>query len=456
MSPNPSPTEPGTEAVERRLEKYFDLLGTQLWDRRQRHNFATVAVGLMSSLQRKSLEPIACSFTSNPKEADRLHNRLQNLIADAPWPDHAVRRLATGYALSAMLKRGPIETWICDETSFLKSGDHSVGVQHQYCGCVGKVANCQVAPSLVVATKYTHLPIDMTLYLGKKWAHDPKRRKEAKIPDDIAFATKPQLMLKLLQQARQDGIPPGIVLGDAAFGTSGEFRTGVRDLELHYGLGVQLSTSVCVVTKGVQSPPQRIEQILAHLPEKAYRRYRWRDGSKGKLSARFAFVQVRVPDDPRGELLWLILEWRDEDKVPCRAHLSSLPPSTRRRTLVYRLKERYRTEQMYREAKQEVGLDKYEGRGWLGFMHHVTVVLCCYAFLVAEREGAFPPWGARGEQKPAARPIQSAPDGPDSRASPEARTALAPDDASSAGPGREPMAAASAAAHRSPSPSATC
>ena len=277
-----------------------------------------------------------------------------------------------------------------------------------------------------------------------------------KIPDDIAFATKPQLMLKLLQQARQDGIPPGIVLGDAAFGTSGEFRTGVRDLELHYGLGVQLSTSVCVVTKGVQSPPQRIEQILAHLPEKAYRRYRWREESKDKLSARFAFMQVRVPDDPRGELLWLILEWRDEDKVPCRAHLSSLPPSTRRRTLVYRLKERYRTEQMYREVKQEVGLDKYEGRGWLGFMHHVTVVLCCYAFLVAEREGAFPPWGAQGGEKPAARPIQSAPDYPDSSASPEARTALDPDDASSAEPRRGPMAAPSAAAHRSPSPSATC
>jgi SRSO17 transposase len=412
MSPHDPATEPGTDPAEQRLEAYFDLLGTKLWDCRQRRSFATYAIGLMSHLERKSLEPIASSFTCDPKEADRLHNRLQNLIADAPWPDHAVRRLATNYALAAMQKRGPIESWICDDTSFPKYGDHSVGVQHQYCGALGKVANCQVAPSLVVATRYTHLPIDMTLYLGKKWLDDPLRRKEAKIPDAVGFQTKPELMLGLLRQARLDGIPPGLVLGDSAFGTSGEFRAGVRQLQLHYILGVQLHTAVCVVKKGVESTPQRIEQILKELPEKTYRRYHWRQGSKGKLSARFAFLRVRVSDDPTGELLWLILEWRDDDKAPCRAHLSSLAPSTPRKTLVFALKERYRTEQMYREAKQEVGLDQYEGRGWRGFLHHVTVVLCCYAFLVAEREGAFPPWGANGRQRPGARPLQSPQAGP--------------------------------------------
>lgn len=406
MTANDPVPAPGTDPTEQRLAKYFDLLGTQLWDRRQRHNFATYAIGLMSQLERKSLEPIAASFTSDPKEAEKLHDRLQNVVADAPWPDHAVRRLATHYALSAMLKRGPIEVSVCDDTSFLKSGDHSVGVQHQYLGCVGKVANGQVAPSLVVATKHTHLPIDMTLYLGKKWANDARRRKEAKIPTEVQFETKPQLMLKLLQSAQQDGIPLGVVLGDSAFGNSAEFRAGVRALPKHFILGVQPSTTVCIQTKGVSGAPQRIQQILNQLPPRAYRRYRWRYGSRGKkLSARFAFLQVRIPEDPAQELHWLILEWRDEDKEPCRAHLSSLPPSTSRRTLVYRLKERYRTEQMYREAKQEVGLDQYEGRGWLGFMHHVTVVLCCYAFLVAEREGAFPPWGAQRRGRPQARPI---------------------------------------------------
>ena len=419
----PAAITPNVDA-ETQLVEYFALLGTLLWDSRQRHSFATYAIGLMSQLERKSLEPIAASFTTDPSEAERLHDRLQNMVADAPWPDHEVRRLAANYALKAMLRRGPIETWICDDTSFLKSGNFSVGVQSQYCGCVGKVANCQVAPSLTVATKYTHLPIDMTLYLGKKWADKPQRRKKAKIPPEVFFQTKPELMLSLLQRARYEGIPPGIVLGDSAFGTSMEFRTGVRELQLHYALGVQLNIVVQVINRGVPSEPERIEQILKQLPAKAYRRYCWRTGSRGKLSARFAFRRVRVPNDPTGEVLWLILEWRDDDKEPCRAHLSSLPSSTSRPLLVYRLKERYRTEQMYREAKQEVGLDKYEGRGWPGFMHHVTVVLCCYAFLVAQREGAFPPCGPKGSRSPRAGSVQPPPPGPYAGATAAARPSL--------------------------------
>ncbi len=407
---SPSPCE--TSDVEQRLAKYFDLLGTQLWDSRQRHSFATYAIGLMSELERKSLEPIAASFTQDPKEAERLHHRLQNLLADAPWPDHQVRRLATGYALSAMLKRGPVETLVCDDTAFPKSGDHSVGVQRQYCGAEGKVANCQVAPSLVVATKNTHLPIDMSLYLGDKWANDPQRRQEAQIPDEVQFETKPQIMLKLLQSAMAEGIPRAVVLGDAAFGNSVEFRAGVRELQLHYILGVQMNTAVCVVRKGVVGPAQTIQKILDALPDQAFRRYYWRTGSRGRLNARFAFLHVLVPKDPTGEQLWLILEWRDQEKDPFRAHLSSLPPSTSRPKLVYRLKERYRTEQMYREAKQELGLDQYEGRRWRGFMHHVTVVLCCYAFLVAEREGAFPPWGVGSRRAQRSSTMESASTGP--------------------------------------------
>jgi len=382
---------PPTDPVEQELSRYFALLGTRLWDRRQRHNFATYAIGLMSELERKSLEPIACSFTQDPTEAERLHYRLQNLLADAPWPDEQLRQLAADYAIAAMTRRAPVLVWCGDDTSFPKSGNDSVGVQRQYCGELGKVANCQVAPSLTIGTKYAHVPIDMTLYLGKKWTDDAQLRKKAKIPPEVGFATKPQLLLWQIQQARRRGVPPGIVVVDAGFGNSSEFRLGVRQEQLHYIGGVQLSTTVCVVHKAQTGPPLNIGQFREQLPAKAFRRYRWREGSRGWLSGLFAFAHVRVPDDPTGELLWLILEWRPKDKEPYRAYLSSLPPSTGRRQLVLRLKERYRTEQMYREAKQELGLNKYEGRGYRGFTHHVTVVLCCYAFLVAHREGAFPP-----------------------------------------------------------------
>lgn len=385
------PLPDASSAVEIRLAAYFDQLGKVLWDSRQRHCFASYAIGLMSEIERKSLEPIASSLTDDPKTAERLHHRLQNFVADAPWPDLQVRRIAARYALAAMTRRAPVQTWICDDTSFPKSGHHSVGVQRQYCGALGKVANCQVAPSLVVATQYAHLPIDMTLYLGPKWADDPVRRKEAQIPDEVHFATKPALMLEMIQHAQADGIPPGIVLGDSAFGDNRAFRQGVRAANLHYILGVHLTTTVCRLGKQGACAPMRIEQILAALPASAFRRYHFRQGSRGPLSARFAFLRVQVPQDESDNSLWLILEWRDDETTPSRAHLSSLPATTSRTRLIYLARERYRTEQVYRECKQDLGLDRYEGRKWRGFEHHVTVVLCCYAFLVAERENAFPP-----------------------------------------------------------------
>lgn len=109
------------------------------------------------------------------------------------------------------------------------------------------------------------------------------------------------------------------------------------------------------------------------------------------MSARFAFVRVRIPKDPRQELLWLVFEWRDGEATAQRAHLTSLPLHTGKHRLIYLLKERWRTEMVYRELKQELGLAHYEGRRWRGWNHHVSVVLCCYAFVAAVRESSEPP-----------------------------------------------------------------
>ena len=134
---------------------------------------------------------------------------------------------AAQYAIEAMSRHSPICSWIIDDTGMLKQGKHSVGVQHQYIGSAGKVANCQIAVTLTVANKRDQLPVDTALYLPVSWTDDPARRKRAHMPDQIEFRTKPDLALAMIQRALRDGIPPGVLLADAAYGTSSD-HSGIR------------------------------------------------------------------------------------------------------------------------------------------------------------------------------------------------------------------------------------
>lgn len=136
-----------------------------------------------------------------------------------------------------MTKREPVEAWIVDDTGFLKQGEHSVGVQRQCTGTAGKVTNCQVATSLTIATRTEQLPIDFALYLPTSWTDDPVRRKEARIPWELEFATKPELGLELIRRALADQIAPGIILADEGYGAPEDFREGIRRLGLHYAVG---------------------------------------------------------------------------------------------------------------------------------------------------------------------------------------------------------------------------
>jgi SRSO17 transposase len=372
-----------------RLRQYFDNIGVLLWDKTQKRSFATYAMGLLSPMERKSVEGIAAEFSGSTEHADADYQRLQNFVTDAPWPDEAVRLVAAGYGLSEMVRHAPVQAWIFDDTGFLKQGNHSVGVQRQYTGTAGKVTGCQTAVSLSLATSECHLPVDMQLYLPECWTEDAERRKEAKIPADVVFATKPQIALCMVQRMLAAGLPPGTVLADSAFGESQQFRHGIRDAGMHYAVGIHLTTLVC--TEDNPEQPMSVEKLRDVLSARKFRRYCWREGKRGDLSARFAFVRVRVPQDPRQELLWLVLEWRDGEAAAERAHLTSLPLHTGKHHLIYLIKERWRTEMVYREMKQELGLDHYQGRRWQGWHHHVSVVLCCYAFVVAMRQRAEPP-----------------------------------------------------------------
>jgi SRSO17 transposase len=386
-------------AAQQRLAKYFDHIGGILNGRGRRESFAVYALGIFGDGERKSIEPIAARACADPERMDAAHQRLLHFAVDSPWSDHRIRRGAARYALEPMTAKESIEAWIIDDTGFLKQGTHSVGVQRQYTGSAGKVTNCQLGVSLSVATRTEHLPLDFALYLPDRWLIDPARRKEARIPDEVVFKTKPELALDLIRQALVDEVPPGLVLADSAFGTNRDFRDGIRELGLHYAVGINSSTVVSVYDK---LDRRRDEIISAHdlalriESQGGFRRCTWREGTRRDLSARFALRRV-VPahDDAHGielrEPLWLLIEWRDGETEPANYFFCSLQHYTSKKQLVRLVMQRWRTERVYQDLKDELGLDHYEGRRFPGWHHHISVVLCCYAFIVAERARHFPP-----------------------------------------------------------------
>jgi len=389
-------------ATAARLEQYFDLLGTHLKDRRKKESFAMYAMGILGDGERKSAEPIAARTCGDPERTAAVHQKLLYFLACSRWDDRAVRLSAARYAIEAVEKREPITTWIIDDTGFLKQGKHSVGVQRQYTGSAGKITNCQIGVSLAVASSSEQIAVDFELYLPECWTEDTARRHEAKIPEEIEFKTKIELALDMIRRAKENGIPGHILLADSAYGNSSEFRTTARELGFDFAVGVLPTLGVVRLDKNdrINEGPRSAAEVIASLPKKAFRTVTWREGTKTRLSSRFCFVRVKTTHDDgvplsEREPLWLIAEWPEGDKEPRQFVLTTLPRRMSEEQIILLLKERWRTERMYEDLKGELGLDHFEGRSFPGWHHHVSVVLCCYAFVVAERVRAFPPSAPR-------------------------------------------------------------
>jgi SRSO17 transposase len=325
---------------------------------------------------------------------------LCHFLVDSTWSDRVVRRAAARHAVGAITAREPIEAWIIDDTGMLKQGKHSVGVQRQYTGSAGKITNCQVTVSLSLASRTEHVPVDFELYLPHDWADDPNRRREARIPDEVQFKTKNTLALDMMSRALEDGLPPGVVLADTAYGNSSKFREKVRALGLHYAVAVESSTKVWPLDRydqqlGEAVTVRHLSLVMANR-KKGFRRVTWREGPRRALSARFAMHRV-LPfhDDGKDpadrEAVWLISEWPDGETQPKKFYFAAVPSQWKKRRLIRLLKARWRTERVYEDLKGELGFDHYEGRRFPGWHHHVSVALCCYAFVIAERVRRFPP-----------------------------------------------------------------
>jgi SRSO17 transposase len=386
-------------AAEGRLREYLTgKIGQHLGRREQKESFAIYAHGIVGDGERKSVEPIAARATGDEEDCERMQARLLNFLRDSPWDDRRVRREAALHVIEALQKQEPVTTWIIDDTGFPKQGEHSVGVQRQYTGTLGKIGNCQIGVSLTVATRHEHVPIDFALYMPQSWTDDPARREKARVPDDLVFKTKPDLAIDLITRAVDDKIPGEIVLVDAAYGNSSEFRNTVRMYGLDLGVAVQANTKVWLLdeTDRRRNDPIGVQDLGVQLGRRAFRRLTWRVGAGGKLSSRFAFRRVKVAHDDGTdagdrEPLWLIAEWPEGEDKPTKFILTTLPRRMTKKEIVRIVKERWRTERAYEELKGELGLDHFEGRSFPGWHHHVTVVLCCYAFIVSERVRHFSP-----------------------------------------------------------------
>src|SRR6202049_178747 len=256
--------------------------------------------GLMLPGERKSVEPMAARTA--PARTAAQHQSLLHFVGVASWSDEKVLTKVREMVLPAIEKAGPIEAWIIDDTSFPKQGRHSVGVHHQYCGHLGKQANCQGAVSLSLANHHGSLPVAYELYLPQDWITDRARRKKAGVPDRVKFKTKPEIALEQVRWAAEAGLPRGVGLMDAAYGNDARLRTGMTELGLSYVAGIQ---SNCLVWPPGSGPRRRgrplnntgrrdepdlisIKKLALGLSKQAWRSIRWRQGSADWLLARLA------------------------------------------------------------------------------------------------------------------------------------------------------------------------
>jgi len=396
----------GAKDIELRFAGYVEGLASVIGHADRAGPLRDYCTGLVMPCERKSVEPMAA--ITAPERTAAQHQSLLHFVGQGAWSDDAVLAKVREMVMPRIERHGPIEAWIIDDTSFPKQGRHSVGVSHQYCGQLGKQANCQVAVSLSLANHAASLPVAYRLYLPKVWAEDGNRRGKAGVPEDVAFKTKPEIALEQMRWACEAGLPGSLVLVDAGYGHDSKLRTGITELGKRYVAGIQPQTLVWkpgtrrdrAPKKGRRDAPHTtsVKDLALGLRAKAWRTIKWREGTNEWLSSRFARVGVSVAssheraEKPAKE--WLLIEWPEGEDEPTKYWLSTLPKNISFRDLVDAAKLRWRIERDYQELKQEVGLGHFEGRGWRGFHHHATLCIAAYGFLISERE-TIPPSGTR-------------------------------------------------------------
>jgi SRSO17 transposase len=399
----------GTEGSGSRFDAYVEGLASVIGHADRAGPLKDYCTALMMPCARKSVEPMAA--LTAPERTAAQHQSLLHFVGEGGWSDEKVLAKVREMVLPAIERRGPIEAWIIDDTSFPKKGRHSVGVARQYCGQLGKQENCQAAVSLSVANHEASLPVFYRLYLPEEWGGDVERRHKAHVPEEAVFQTKPEIACDQLRAACEGGLPRGVVLMDSGYGANTGLRTAVTAFGLTYVAGVLPVTSVWApgeaplpakkwsgrgrlpkrLRRDDKHRPVSVKELALSLPAKAWRTIGWREGVAERLSSRFARLRVRAAHKDHTLTAtrpeeWLLIEWPKGEREPIKYWFSNLPQDIAFDRLVDLAKLRWRIERDYQELKQEIGLGHFEGRGWRGFHHHATLCIAAYGFLISERE----------------------------------------------------------------------
>src|SRR6266536_3489769 len=397
------------------LETYlqpFATLFRRSWSRQSCERYIT---GLLTDLPRKNCDTIAAALAGTSTE------RLQHFLTDADWDAHALDQLRVQHLISLSPVGGMLAL---DDTGLLKQGCGSVGVARQYCGFVGKVANCQaVVTAEYIADQPTikmplHWPVSAQIYLPEAWDTDTERRKHVHVPEETPVQTKHDVALLLIDRALQWQVPFKLVLADAGYGRNAHFLKGLEERKLlsacgvEYGFGVRRPEDVLLAQQapppsrtGQQGRPRKAhpaplfsaQAVIADLPEQQWQTVTWREGSRGAMCKQFVAIRMhwgigteaRAVDDSRvhtGAEGWLIAErLLPEEEGDYKYYFSNLPSDTSLQQLAAIVRGRWPIEQFYEEAKQECGLGDYQGRFWDGLPRHLALVMLAYSFLVLQR-----------------------------------------------------------------------
>lgn len=380
-----------------RLVHWLEPFQACFGHRAQRLALRTYVQGVFSDSDRKSMQAMLARVTQPV-----TYQAFQHFITHAVWdPDRIWRRL-----LEVLPERRGI--LIIDGTSFPKQGTHSVAVARQYCGALGKIANCQVAVTAALWTGVRAWLIGALLYLPTTWATDEDRRTAAQIPPTAVFQEKWRQALTLIRRARAAGVQITAVLADAEFGDVTTFRRALHRWGLPYAVGISRHLTVFPSRPAVHVPPSgprgrpRSQLVLVNdakpmtvrsfalaLPARAWRRVTWRNGKNRPWAARFAARRVMPAQEWRHRRLapdvWLLCE-QDLGTTPrTKYFFIALPATASLRQLVRLAHQRWAIEQQYQELKTELGFDHFEGRSYPGWQHHVVLSAVAYAFLQRER-----------------------------------------------------------------------